>query len=173
MSSYFVFNPGRLFTGRKFAYNSNFCRSATLIDENPSPTGVVTGPFSATRFCSIDSYSALGMYSPVFANASAPAANVCHSNSTSVAAPAASKTLTTAPETSGPIPSPGINVTLCVLFAAISRLLPLFQIFPAKQLFQLLLELPHIFEVPIHTCKPDICHRIDILQPGHNQFANL
>ncbi len=46
-------------------------------------------------------------------------------------------------------------------------------VFAAQQLFQLRLELAHILEVPIHTGKPDIRHRIDVLQPRHNQLAHL
>ena len=55
---------GKLRIGRKFAYSSNFLRSATLMLENPPPTGVVTGPFSPHRVRSIDSITSLGMYSP-------------------------------------------------------------------------------------------------------------
>ena len=65
---YRVFNPGRFFTGRKFANSSNFFRSVTLIEANPPPIGVVTGPLSATLFFSMESYSTCGMYSPVFSN---------------------------------------------------------------------------------------------------------
>ena len=35
-------------TGLKQTYKSNCCRSATLIDLIPPPTGVVNGPFIAT-----------------------------------------------------------------------------------------------------------------------------
>ncbi len=117
---YRVSSPGKFLMGRKFAYNSNFLRRVTLIDGNPPPTGVVTGPFSATRFRSIDATSSLGMYSPCFSNAPAPAANRSHANCT----PVASRIRTTASVTSGPIPSPGISVTACV--------------FPKSLLYQLL-----------------------------------
>src|SRR5580704_11325160 len=102
---------GRLRIGRKFAYSSNFWRSATLMLEKPPPTGVVTGPFNPTRVRSIDSITSLGMYSPCFSKASAPTANDSHSNFT----PVASRIRTVARVTSGPMPSPGIRVTLCAI----------------------------------------------------------
>src|ERR1039458_1060401 len=76
------------------------------------------------------------MYSPNRSNASAPAANLCHSNATPVAAPAASTIRTTAADTSGPIPSPGINVTACVRVAIASQLpLQLASVIPQRKLF--------------------------------------
>src|SRR6478672_3813895 len=103
------------------------------------------------------------MYSPKRSNASAPAANLCQSNATSVFFPAASRIRTTAADTSGPIPSPGINVIACVVVAIallnqlLSRLLnPLLRVSSTQQLFQLRLELTHILEVPIHTREADV-----------------
>ena len=49
--------------GRKLAYNSNCLRRATLMLENPPPTGVVTGPFRPRCVRSIDWVNSLGMYS--------------------------------------------------------------------------------------------------------------
>ena len=77
----------------------------------PPPIGVVTGPFSPTCVRSMESISSFGMYSLYFSKASAPAANVSHSNLT----PVASRMRTTASVTSGPMPSPGMSVTLCVI----------------------------------------------------------
>src|SRR6478672_12834989 len=41
--------------GRTLAYRSKRLRSSTLIEEKPSPTGVVSGLLSATRLRRIDS----------------------------------------------------------------------------------------------------------------------
>ena len=51
---------GRLETGRRFAYRSSAFRSPTFTLVKPSPTGVVTGPFRATRLRRIDSSSVVG-----------------------------------------------------------------------------------------------------------------
>src|SRR5580693_5788922 len=133
-SGYRVGMCGRLRMGRKFAYKSNFLRSATLMLAKPPPTGVVTGPFSATRVRSIDSSSSLGMYSPCFSKASAPTANVSHSNFT----PVASRMRTVALVTSGPIPSPGIRVTLWLGTLHL------------HQILQLVHELFDVLEIQIH-----------------------
>ena len=42
-----VETPSRLRTGRTAAYRFSRLRRLTLIDVNPSPTGVVQGPFNA------------------------------------------------------------------------------------------------------------------------------
>src|SRR6476469_11066758 len=55
---------GNDWAGRTFAYRSKRLRSSTLIDEKPSPTGVVSGLFSATRLRRIDSMVAAGSNSP-------------------------------------------------------------------------------------------------------------
>src|ERR1039458_9862502 len=115
------------------------------------------------------------MYSPNRSNASAPAANLCHSNSTPVASPAASTIRTTAADTSGPIPSPGISVIACFIVAIVSSLqnfvchsaaqrrnllfavstnnpqlsLPsLLRISSTQQLFQFQFELANVFAIP-------------------------
>src|ERR1700691_3877423 len=100
------------------------------------------------------------MYSPWISKASAPAANRSHSNLTLVA----SRMRTTACVTSGPMPSPGIRVTLCVFCSAIVVPLALLLVFcgaaAAQQAFQLFLELAHVFEVPIDRRKANIRDRI-------------
>src|SRR5207302_10977629 len=95
----------------KLANSSNCLRRATLMLENPPPIGVVTGPFRPSPVRSIDCVSSLGMYSPYLANASEPAENLSHS----IFTPDASTMRTAAFVTSGPMPSPGISVTLCVM----------------------------------------------------------
>src|SRR5208337_4091788 len=111
MPGYRVGIWGRLRMGRKLAKSSKRLRSSTLMLEKPPPMGVVTGPFSPTRVRSMDSLSSFGMYSWYFSNASAPAAKLSHSNLT----PVASTMRTVAWMTSGPIPSPGMRVTLCAI----------------------------------------------------------
>src|SRR5271169_112294 len=108
---------GRLRMGRKLAKSSKRLRSSTLMLEKPPLMGVVTGPFSPTRVRSMDSLSSLGMYSWYFSKASAPAAKLSHSNLT----PVASIMRTVAWMTSGPIPSPGIRVTLCAILKTFSQ----------------------------------------------------
>ena len=97
------------FTGRRFAYRSRVLRRRTLIDAKPVPTGVVTGPFSATLFLRIESSTSWGRGSPNRERASAPTKYFSHSTST----PAHSMICTTAAVTSGPMPSPGRRVILC------------------------------------------------------------
>ena len=83
-------------------------RSATLTERNPVPTGVVIGPLMATPVWAIDSITESGSgLPPCLAITSAPASRTSQSNST----PVASRTRRVASESSGPIPSPGINVT--------------------------------------------------------------
>src|SRR5580692_9713146 len=142
--------------------------------------GVVTGPLSATRLRAIASYSSFGMYSPCFSNAPAPAANFSHANCT----PVASRIRTTASVTSGPMPSPGISVIVCVFFTSFliesdSRAMSALLLFAwfltvvAQQLLQLFLELAHVLKVPINARKANVCHRVQDLQPLHNQLADL
>src|ERR1700738_166896 len=146
-SGYRVGMWGRLRMGRKFAYSSNFFRSATLMLGNPPPTGVVTGPFNDTRVRSMDSINSLGMYSPDFLNASAPTANVSHSNFS----PVASRMRTVALVTSGPIPSPGISVTLWVIISLdlCSLGLNLYCFLRLDQILQLIHKLFHVLEIQI------------------------
>ncbi len=97
--------------GRRFEYKSNVWRSSTLTLGKPSPTGVVTGPFRAILFLVNESSSALGIVVLCFFNALAPARCVSHSMFT----PAALMIASVGFVTSGPIPSPGINVTVCFI----------------------------------------------------------
>src|ERR1700733_12047919 len=178
---------GKFRIGRKFAYSSNFFRSATLMLAKPPPTGVVTGPFRATRVRSIDSVNSLGMYSPDFSYASAPTAKASHSNFT----PVASRMRTVARVTSGPMPSPGMSVILWAIglcktiigrtaaelqcdenrlsildhgFAA-----NLCRIFGFEQVFQLGHEFLHIFKIKVHRCKPDVSNFVIAAQAAHDQ----
>ena len=64
---------GRFATGRRFAYRSSAFRSPTLTLVKPSPTGVVTGPFSATLLRRTESMSSSGSGDPYFSRASTPA----------------------------------------------------------------------------------------------------
>jgi hypothetical protein len=57
---------GKEIAGRTLAYRSKRLRSSTLIEEKPSPTGVVSGLFSATRCFVIASMVAAGSSSPHF-----------------------------------------------------------------------------------------------------------
>src|ERR1041384_6650514 len=107
-------------TGRRFAYRSSVLRKRTLIDEKPVPTGVVTGPLSATLLRRIDSSTSAGSGSPKREIASAPTKYFSHSTST----PAHSMIDTTAAVTSGPMPSPGRRVILCLAMEHPFRPLP-------------------------------------------------
>src|SRR6185503_7078785 len=78
---------------------------------NPSPIGVVTGPFNATLFRRIESISSGGSALPVRSNASTPATWRSHSIDT----PVALMMWRTASVTSGPMPSPGMSVIVWVL----------------------------------------------------------
>ena len=53
-------------TGRTLAYKSSARRSCTFTDWNPSPIGVVIGPFKATLFFRIDSNVSSGRTEPYF-----------------------------------------------------------------------------------------------------------
>ena len=59
--------------GRTFAYRSKRLRSSTLIEEKPSPTGVVSGLLSAIRLRLMESSVACGSSSPCFSSATRPA----------------------------------------------------------------------------------------------------
>src|SRR6266700_7931757 len=101
--------PGYALIGRTHAYSSSSCRSATLTLRNPVPTGVVIGPFRATRLRRIDSSTCSGSGVPYSAMTFSPACWTSQSNWT----PVASRALTVASVISGPTPSPGIRVTAC------------------------------------------------------------
>src|SRR5258706_675135 len=70
----------------------------------------MTGPLSATLFDRMESSTSFGRGSPKRARASEPTTNFSHSTST----PAHSMIETTEAVTSGPIPSPGRRVILCL-----------------------------------------------------------
>src|SRR5258708_932310 len=72
--------------------------------------GVVTGPFSATLLARMESSTSRGSGSPKRARASEPTKNFSHSTST----PEHSMIDTTEAVTSGPMPSPGRRVILCL-----------------------------------------------------------
>src|SRR3954447_10227248 len=91
---------------------SSSLRSATLTERKPPPTGVVIGPFSATPVARIASSPSGGSgFPPYWSITSAPASRTSHSNST----PVASRTRRVASVSSGPVPSPGMRTTLCVI----------------------------------------------------------
>src|SRR5215472_10656844 len=91
---------------------------------------------------------------------------------------------TVAAVTSGPMPSPGISVILCVRVDAIAEfpsllgeslarvVAPGFRILAAQQTFELFLELVHVLEIAVNTGKANVGDRIDLLQPKHNQLAD-
>ena len=112
MSSYLDLIPLKLFTGLKFTYRSRVCLSVTLTLLNPFPTGVVTGPFIAILFLFIESITCCGRGVLYLSITPAPASTISQFIST----PVAFTTLTIASATSGPIPSPGINVTLYIFY---------------------------------------------------------
>jgi hypothetical protein len=82
-------------------------RSATFTLRNPPPTGVDTGPFKATPFFRMDSSTSSGSGEPDASIATVPACCTSQENGT----PVASSTRRVASVSSGPTPSPGINVT--------------------------------------------------------------
>src|ERR1700733_3890779 len=79
--------------------------------------GVVTGPLSATLLRRIESMSSTGSVWPERSNASRPARWRSHS----IATPDAFRIRTTASVTSGPMPSPGIKVMVCVMEYLIAK----------------------------------------------------
>src|SRR5580698_4127704 len=99
--------PGSDRTGLTLAYKSSRFRSATLTLANPPPIGVVTGPFNPTRVRSRLSRTSCGSETPVLRINS----SLSWTTSQSMETPVASTARRAAEETSGPIPSPGINVT--------------------------------------------------------------
>ena len=111
---YLVFTPLYSLQGLKHAYKSRDILKRTLTDLNPLPTGVLIGPFMATLFFVIELKTWSGRTVPNLATASSPA--ICSSHSMST--PVASIHRLAARLTSLPMPSPGINVTLCDNFKA-------------------------------------------------------
>ena len=73
--------------------------------------GVVSGPLRPTVLRSIESSSAWGSVVPWRSRAVTPAS--CRSHS--ISAPEAVRIRTTAADTSGPMPSPGMSVIVCAM----------------------------------------------------------
>src|SRR5215208_7074659 len=112
MSEKRVRTPAYVLQGRTWAYMSRLFRSPTLTERKPPPTGVVIGPLSATPLPRIDSSASAGSGLPSLAAIdSSPAERRSHSKST----PVASSTRRLASVSSGPVPSPGMRVTRCVI----------------------------------------------------------
>src|SRR5579872_5612921 len=89
----------------------------------PPPIGVAVGPLRPTRVTSREAKTSSGINCPCSARARAPASTCSHS----IATPVASTARTVASATSGPIPSPGINVIWWAIIAIIGlgvRLIP-------------------------------------------------
>ncbi len=82
-------------------------RRATLTLRNPVPIGVVSGPLIATPLLRMESSTCSGRGVPYLSMTSAPASWTSQSNCT----PVASSTRRVASDSSGPTPSPGMNVT--------------------------------------------------------------
>ena len=81
-------------------------RRATLTLRNPVPIGVVSGPLIATPLLRMESSTWSGRGVPYLSMTSAPASWTSQSNCT----PVASRTRRVASDSSGPTPSPGMNV---------------------------------------------------------------
>src|ERR1019366_9424271 len=103
--------PATLRTGRRFAYKSNSLRSATLMLGGPSAIAVAMGPLSATCVLRTDSTALSRGKSPTRLPSSRGSPKTSHSTET----PVASIICLAASATSGPIPSPGRSVILCVM----------------------------------------------------------
>src|SRR5581483_8386717 len=116
--------PGYDLHGRRHAYRSSSFRSATFTLRKPLPTGVVIGPLIATRVSRIDASTGSGSGVPYRSTTSAPASWTSQSNST----PVASSTRRVASESSGPTPSPGINVTRWLMTSLPVRFRPIVSI---------------------------------------------
>ena len=65
--------PSNQRTGLTHEYKSSFCLKATLSDRIPPPTGVVKGPFKATKCLEIVSNVSWGSHSSFKSNAFSPA----------------------------------------------------------------------------------------------------
>src|SRR5437588_8511172 len=89
-------------------YRSSSLRRSTLTERKPEPTGVVVGPLMPTPLRLIESSVRSGNGVPSSAYTSSPAGCSSQSNST----PVASSTRRVASTSSGPVPSPGMIVTL-------------------------------------------------------------
>ena len=86
MSTFSNRPPGTIvLAGRTLAYSSNSFRSPTLTERNPVPTGVVSGPLSASRVRRMLSTVASGSGVPVASTAAMPASSSSQSNRRPVA----------------------------------------------------------------------------------------
>src|SRR4029077_9392843 len=74
--------------------------------------GGVIGPFKATCVRRMEATTVSGRGVPYFSRASTPASTSSHS----MGAPVAGITFLTTPQSSGPVPSPRINVTFGIAF---------------------------------------------------------
>ncbi len=104
--------PRKYRTGRRQTYRSSSCRSATLSDRMPPPTGVVSGPLMPTRYLRNVSSVSSGSQFPDCLNDFSPASTSRHAIRRRPAyafSTAASKTRTLARQMSGPVPSPSMN----------------------------------------------------------------
>src|SRR5690348_7786456 len=99
-------------TGRTLAKSPNSSRSRTLTERKPPPTGVVSGPLSASRVRRMLSSVSCGSGSPPLASAAMPAIF----SSQAKGAASAPSTSFTASTISGPMPSPGMRVVGIAFF---------------------------------------------------------
>ena len=111
MSSKRVRTPFIVLDGRRQAYKSSSLRSATFTLRKPLPTGVVIGPLIATLVRRIESSTCCGSGVPYSSITSRPASCTSQTMGTLVAA----ITVSSAAASSGPVPSPGIRVTVYVM----------------------------------------------------------
>ena len=109
--------PAYVRAGRTLANTSSSVRIATLTERKPVPTGVVSGPLRPTLFLRSESRTRCGSGVPSACITSAPA--FCTSQS--ISTPVASMARHVAAASSGPMPSPGINVTRCFTLHSLRR----------------------------------------------------
>src|SRR5918996_1985050 len=119
-SSYRLRTPGYHLHGRRQQNRSSSFRRATFTLRNPVPTGVVMGPLMATPFSRIELRTWSGRGVPYSSMTSAPACWTSQSKAT----PVPSRTRRVASDSSGPTPSPGMNVTRCPIAVAPSAVEP-------------------------------------------------
>src|SRR5204862_2072735 len=104
--------PLKYCTGRKQTKRSNSCRSATLSERMPPPTGVVSGPLIPTRYSRNASTVSSGSHSSNLSFAVWPAKTSNHAIfflPPYAFSTAASMTRSLAAQISGPVPSPRMN----------------------------------------------------------------
>src|SRR6266404_9970593 len=104
--------PLKYWIGRKQTKRSRSCRSATLSERMPPPTGVVSGPLIPTRYSRNASTVSFGNHSSNLSFAVSPAKTSNHAIfffPPYAFSTAASNTRTLAAQISGPVPSPRMN----------------------------------------------------------------